>query len=174
MQSCSGDTFLAFTGHMMLLSVGAGSPWRDVAGATRGSSTSRNASEAQPVILKFWIRPSSVKSQTVTSQNSLMHGYTHVSGTDPFSNIAPHWRHNQNIEYRSRPIVADLRFTESENHQVVEVQSPSTCNIKKKSVQPNVQEIPASTGQLVTPSCHQTLKSTEGCDASGEMSAVFF
>lgn len=90
-----------------------------------------------------------------------MRGHSHVSGTDPFSSIAPRWSHDQNIEYRFRPNVADLRPTESEIHRLVEVQSPSTCNIKKKPVQPNVQEIPASTEPLVTPSYHQTVKSTE-------------
>lgn len=67
----------------------------------------------------------------------------------------------------SRPLLPSHR-SRSKTRRVVEVQSPSTCNIKKKSVQPNVQEIPASTGQLVTPSYYQKPKSTEGCDASGE------
>lgn len=79
LQNCRGETFLAFTGHMMRLSEGARSSGRHVAGATRGSSASRNASKVEPVILKFWIHASSVESQTVTSQNSLMCGHSHVS-----------------------------------------------------------------------------------------------
>lgn len=52
-QNCEGNTFFAFTGHMICLSVGNGSPGHDVAGAARGLIPSRSSPKVERVILKF-------------------------------------------------------------------------------------------------------------------------
>lgn len=45
--------FNAFTGHMAHLSVGTGSRWHDVAGATRSLIILHNTSKVEQIILKF-------------------------------------------------------------------------------------------------------------------------
>lgn len=61
-QNCNGNSFFAFTGHMMDNDVG------------RGFMAARNLSITEQVMLKFWIYSSSAKSQTVASQKLHIRG----------------------------------------------------------------------------------------------------
>lgn len=70
---------LALTGHMVRLSVGTSS--HDAAGATGGPVASHDSSDPEQVFVKFWIRSSSAKQQTITSQKSLLRGHAHLRGS---------------------------------------------------------------------------------------------